>query len=297
MDSQFNRLEKKGGGDDRREFVLYDLRALYGDLPYRSPIVRSDLFSFVYVKNAFGRYCIGGREFAIGPKTTWFTSPGHSHSFEWHCIDEAWQITLNERYLKENVHARIFEEFPFLLPEAVPPKLLEPDINLVFDHLFGQILDEYHSDSPYKHRIIGNLFGVWLLKIKEYCKEVGQPADAGCRGAEIVKTFKKTLDSHYRGLLNGTEEKIFRVQDYASAQNLHPNYLSNVVKSKTGKPISAWIADKTIEEAKSLLQNSPISIKEIAYQLGFSESTHFSNYFKKRTNFSPVSFRKQAARF
>jgi AraC family transcriptional activator of pobA len=57
---------------------------------------------------------------------------------------------------------------------------------------------------------------------------------------------------------------VFRVQDYAAAQHLHPNYLTNVVKTKTGKPISAWIADKTIAEAKSLLQNSASSIKEIA---------------------------------
>jgi len=170
-------------------------------------------------------------------------------------------------------------------------------MSVVFDHLHEQIFEEYYSDSPYKNKIIGSLFGVLLLKIKEYFRGSGQPATAVCRGTEIVRAFKKTLDSHYRGLLNGTEEKLFRVQDYASAQNLHPNYLSNVVKSRTGKPIRAWIADKTIAEAKSLLQNSTISIKEIAYQLGFAESTHFSNYFKKHTNFSPVSYRKQAGKF
>jgi len=138
--------------------------------------------------------------------------------------------------------------------------------------------------------------GALLLKTKEYFREYGQPVAEVCRGTEIVRTFKETLDNHYRSLLKGTEEKIFRVKDYASALNLHPNYLSNVVKSRTGKPISAWIADKTIAEAKSLLQNSTISIKEIAYQLGFAESTHFSNYFKKHTNFSPVSYRKQVGK-
>jgi AraC-like DNA-binding protein len=83
------------------------------------------------------------------------------------------------------------------------------------------------------------------------------------------------------------------VQDYADEQNLHPNYLSNVIKSKTGKPIGTWIAEKTIAEAKSLLQNSSTSIKEIAFILGFSESSHFSNYFKKYTDTSPVLYRKQ----
>lgn len=133
-------------------------------------------------------------------------------------------------------------------------------------------------------------------RVCEYFQEERQPAADICRGTEIVRMFKKTLENHYRGLLNGTEEKLFRVQDYASIQNLHPNYLSNVVKSRTGKSISAWIADKTIAEAKALLRNSTISIKEIAYQLGFAESTHFSNYFKKHTSFSPVSYRKHAGK-
>jgi AraC-like DNA-binding protein len=83
------------------------------------------------------------------------------------------------------------------------------------------------------------------------------------------------------------------VQDYAEQQNLHPNYLNNVIKSKTGKPIGTWIAEKTIAEAKSLLQNSSISIKEIAYKLGFAESAHFSNYFSKHADMSPATYRKQ----
>ena len=304
MASQLNQIEKKRAGAEKSEFILHGVNNLYTDLPYRSPPVRSGYYSFVYAKNAFGRYHIGGQDYDAGPGTIdagpgaiWFAHPGRSHSFEWHAVEQAWQITLNELFLTENVHAHVFEEFPFLLAEGVAPRLLPPEMSVVFDQLYEQIFEEYYSVSPYKSKIIGNLFGVFLMKIKEYFREFGQPAAAACRGTEIVRTFKKTLDSHYRGLLNGTEERLFRVQDYASAQNLHPNYLSNVVKSRTGKPISAWIADKTIAEAKSLLRNSSISIKEIAYQLGFTQSTHFSNYFKKHTNFSPVSFRKQAAKF
>jgi AraC-like DNA-binding protein len=93
-------------------------------------------------------------------------------------------------------------------------------------------------------------------------------------------------------LSDGKAERAFRVQEYADAQNLHPNYLSTVIKTKTGKPVGTWITEKTISEAKSLLQNSSISIKEIAYRLGFAELAHFSNYFKKYTDISPAQFRK-----
>lgn len=154
-------------------------------------------------------------------------------------------------------------------------------------------MKEYKSHSPYKNRIIGNLFVVLLLKIKEYFWKDYNPIYEGNRSSQIVKKFKETLEKHYRELSNGTRHILFQAQDYAKAQNLHPNYLSNVIKSKTGKSISTWIADKTIAEAKSMLRNSSASVKEIAYQLGFSESNHFSNYFKKHTNVTPNAFRKE----
>jgi AraC family transcriptional activator of pobA len=44
-----------------------------------------------------------------------------------------------------------------------------------------------------------------------------------------------------------------------------------------------------------MLQNSSAPIKEIAYLLGFAESTHFSNYFKKHTDLSPALFRKRGS--
>ena len=101
------------------------------------------------------------------------------------------------------------------------------------------------------------------------------------------------LEKHYRNLSKGIADKVFRIQEYAGALNLHPNYLNTVIKTKTGKPVGTWITEKTIAEAKSLLSNSDISIKEIAWRLGFVESPHFSNYFKKHTNISPVIYRKE----
>ena len=132
-----------------------------------------------------------------------------------------------------------------------------------------------------------------LLKVKEYFWHDYNPIYEGNRSSQIVKSFKKSLEDYYRDLVSGKAEIMFRVQDYAAAQNLHPNYLSNVVKTKTGKSISAWIADKTIAEAKSLLQNSTSSIKEIAFLLGFPEANHFSNYFKKHVGVTPVAYRKE----
>ena len=84
----------------------------------------------------------------------------------------------------------------------------------------------------------------YLLKIKEHFWHDYNPIYEGNRSSQIVKSFKKSLEDHYRDLVSGKGEMVFRVQDYAAAQSLHPNYLSNVIKTKTGKSISTWIATR-----------------------------------------------------
>ena len=276
-------------------FTIHNLADIHHELPFSSMVYRTNYFSFVFVKDAEGKYTTDDQTFQTVPGTIYFTNPGHYKSFEWQRIGEIYLVTMSEDFLKENVHHDVFREFPFLLAETVPPKVLTPAEFHEFEQLYRQISKEYFGDSPYKYRMIGNLFVVLLLKIKEYFWRDYNPIYEGNRSSQIVKLFKKSLEKHYRDVVAGKTDKVFRVQDYAEAQNLHPNYLSNVIKSKTGKPIGTWIAEKTMSEAKSLLQNSSISIKEIAYLLGFAESAHFSNYFSRHAEMSPAAYRKQHA--
>ncbi|MBB5634268.1 AraC-like DNA-binding protein [Pedobacter cryoconitis] len=279
--------------DEEADFTIHNLKDIHQVIPYQSPVYRTNFFSFVFVKDGSGKYTTDELVFEIRPGTIYFTNPGHFKSYEWRTLEEVYLVTLSESFLKENVHADIFDEFPFLLAETVPPRVIKPDVFTEFEQLYQQINRAYFSRSVYKNRIIGNLFVVLLLRIKECFWKDYNPIYEGNRSSQIVKNFKKLLEKHYRQLASGEAQMMFRVQDYADAQHLHPNYLNNVIKSKTGKAIGTWISEKTIAEAKSMLQNSAISIKEVAYRLGFSESANFSNYFKKHTGFSPVFYRKQ----
>ena len=282
--------------DPSTDFTINNLKELHPELPFKSHSYRPNYFSFLFVKDANGRYNTDDLSFTSEPGTIYFTNPGHQKSFEWFRIEEVYLITFTEQYLKENVHPDIFKEFPFLLAETVHPKVLQPEAFAEFEQLYLQIYKEYRQDSVYKKKIIANLFVVLLLKIKEYFWQDYNPIYEGNRSSQIVKSFKKALEAHYRDLVNGKTEKVFRAHDYAALQSLHPSYLNNVIKSKTGKSITTWISEKTIAEARSLLQQSSLSIKEIAYVLGFMESTHFSNYFKKHMDCSPADYRKQAVK-
>lgn len=78
------------------------------------------------------------------------------------------------------------------------------------------------------------------------------------------------------------------------AENLHvsPSYLSDMLRSLTGRNTQQHIHDKLIEKAKEKLSTTSLSISEVAYALGFEHSQSFSKLFKTKTKLSPQEFRK-----
>ncbi len=83
------------------------------------------------------------------------------------------------------------------------------------------------------------------------------------------------------------------VKYFASLLSTHPNHLNAVVKRKTQKTAIAFIHEQLVLEAKALLSQTELSIKEIAFKLGFNEPSHFNNFFKKQTHLTPVLYRKE----
>ncbi len=67
--------------------------------------------------------------------------------------------------------------------------------------------------------------------------------------------------------------------------------ISHLFKKQTGKSFREYLTDVRIEDAKSLLLYSNISITEIALSVGFSDSNYFSGVFKASTGMSPMAYR------
>lgn len=273
-------------------FTICNLNEIGFSLPYQSASYRPNFFSFLFIREGKGQYRIDEHTFEVEPQSLYFTNPSNYRTFSWQEVDDIILITFDETFLKKYIGKEVYNDFPFLLTEIVRPQVLEEAIFNEIDNINLQILREYQHRSPSSYKIIGHLLAVLLFKIKEYIWTDYNPIYEGNRSSQIVISFKRLLEQHYRDLNAGKVDMAFRVQDYAQAQNLHPNYLSSVIKSKTGKNITTWIADKTLTEAKALLQNLSISIKEITYKLGFTETAHFSNFFKKHAGISPMQYRK-----
>lgn len=278
------------------DFTILSIPEIHQQIPFNSPQLRADYFSFILTKDGSGVYCLDDTKFPFSSRSIYFTNPGHTKSYELHEANEAFIITLTESFLREYVHPQIYDEFPFLLAEIVPPRTLSAEKFKEFETLYKQILDEFEKPSLYKNKILGNLFVVLLLKIKEDFWLDYNPITEGNRNSQIVKSFKQLLEKEFRKIVSVSEaSRRLQVKDFANELHLHPNYLNSVIKSKTGKTINDWLTDRTLAAAKSLLRNSSLSAKEIAYKLGFSEPTHFNRFFKQHGTTTPNEFRKSFA--
>jgi AraC-like DNA-binding protein len=77
---------------------------------------------------------------------------------------------------------------------------------------------------------------------------------------------------------NFKEKKM--VAEYAAELLVTPNYLNRIVKKNTGFSAGHQIRQRVVLEAKRMGRYSDAGMKEIAYNLGFLDTAHFSRFFK-----------------
>ncbi|KAF2518440.1 AraC family transcriptional regulator [Flavobacterium salilacus subsp. salilacus] len=81
------------------------------------------------------------------------------------------------------------------------------------------------------------------------------------------------------------------VQFYAAALNKSPKTLANVFALYGKKTPLQIIQERVITEAKRLMYYTDKSMKEIAAETGFEDTSHFSRFFKKQTSTTPTEFK------
>ena len=151
-----------------------------------------------------------------------------------------------------------------------------------------------------------DLSNVYKLLNKEYNK--------GLENLPIVKTLLKALllkliqikdleftdhdinQTRVYEFLMLLESNFLNVRNtdfYAGKLGISSKRLNQILKDKLDKTGMQIIHDRIILEAKRLIIHSEQTIKEISFELGFSDRPYFSRFFKKQTGESPDSFQKQ----
>lgn len=146
-------------------------------------------------------------------------------------------------------------------------------------------IQEELSKKPYQYLIsVHSRIELILVHINrakvEQGEEIWKPEALFLKFLEAVRNnFEHNYPvSHFAKILGTTEIK-----------------LNELAKLHTGKTAQNVIYGLIASEAKRLLTYGDLSVKEVAYQLGFNDPFYFSNFFKKHTKLSPKLYKEKYA--
>ena len=158
--------------------------------------------------------------------------------------------------------------------------------------MFQRMFEEINSDYVHKYDVLRTIVLELIhfaLKMQPSAKVDKQPINASQR---ISTLFLELLERQFPIDENHQAVNLRSASDFAKQLNVHVNHLNKAVKETTEKTTSQIIAERILQEAKILLRHSAWSVSEIAFALGFTEVTHFNNFFKRHAQLSPLKFRK-----
>ena len=166
-----------------------------------------------------------------------------------------------------------------------------------FEYLLNNLWDRINAEDCQKENVQYQHLKLELIKSmgQTICYEIlnmyftNQPLQPLQQGKKdvVYQNFMLSLFRFYR--------KERDVSFYARMQHITPRYFSAIIKEKTGDSALQWIVRMVITEAKQLLEESDLSIKEIADQLNFPTQSFFGKYFKQYVGVSPKEYRNNAA--
>lgn len=149
--------------------------------------------------------------------------------------------------------------------------------------ILENIKNEIAKDTYYNEEIIINYLQLIFLKLKQFIK-IKSPKSLIKTTDIFYQTFYKLLEKYFLTEKHSTF--------YANEMNIELRKLNNKLKQSTGKTTSILIKDRLLLEAKRLLLDFSLSIKEIAVILNFTDQSHFSKFMLKETTLNPSDFRK-----
>ncbi|MEM1358705.1 MAG: helix-turn-helix transcriptional regulator [Bacteroidota bacterium] len=277
--------------DQDFDFTIHRIEELHGEGAVESPPFRTEYHAFLLVESGKGSYTIDQASFPLKSGSFYFTNPGHVKSFKMAETIRGYIITFTDRFLQSHYAGKLSEAFPFLYDQTVPVLQLPAPEFTVLQRQAEGLMTAYHAISPFRARILAHQMIAFLYATKEILLRDNRRLPFNSRAEELAIDFHRRLNDYILQLNKGNRRPP-QVQELAEAMKVQPAYLSEVLKSTTGKNPKDWIDERVLTEAQTLLLNTTNSVAEIAYRLGWEDASNFSRFFRRRTGKSPTVYRK-----
>lgn len=118
-------------------------------------------------------------------------------------------------------------------------------------------------------------------KTREICTKMEDSKEK--EAVSVIDRAKAYIDENFR--------RDISLDDVSREVDISPYYFSKLFKQETGKNFIEYLTEIRLKNARELLQNSQLSIKEICVQSGYGDPNYFSRIFKKYEGVTPSEFR------
>ncbi|WP_256761082.1 response regulator [Cohnella sp. WQ 127256] len=163
--------------------------------------------------------------------------------------------------------------------------------NLVYFHASTDPSNTPEEDYIFSREQLYHLFHSFesmIENLKEFLVDCDKP--------EEEQTENKTNNASLREVLKFINENYksdISIQSISKSFYLNPNYLSQLFKRELEVTFTEYVTKVRLQEAKSLLQTTGLSIGEIAENIGFRDYFYFIRTFKRHTQQTPKQYRNK----
>lgn len=266
-----------------RHFKIHNFE---GSLPDQSELLiphRKSHYLVIFIRRAGGtRQWIDMTPYILQDNTIYFSNPNNIIVKEE--FKELWStgIAFTGEFLSFQENAALNNLSLIQNPHNGHELLLsEVDVNFVEDML-SKINAEYQRPGEWQQRMLGAYLTVLLTYLSRLYNEQFKNSDPSA---------EKLLLQKFQAKINECFRELHEVSEYATLLNISAGHLSEVVKAQSGKPAIKHIHDRLVMEARRLLFHTNNSLKEISFDLGFTDASYFNRFFKRETGITPAEYR------
>ncbi|MFO7846690.1 MAG: helix-turn-helix domain-containing protein [Balneolaceae bacterium] len=249
-------------------------------------LCENQYYMILWMKEGVASVKIDFESFTTPQNSIWFITPGKKVELDFHSEPGGWIIKFSKLFfnsqIRENLIIKDVDLFASF--EQIPKIILSPKIGDRV-HMITEMIDEMiGSQIPNRDHAISSLLKTLLIYCDSKCN-IRMTHENNTGKIQIVTTFKDLVNKNCR--------TIHQVSEYAAMMNISPKYLNQVVKEVLSVTAKSIIHEQLTIHARRELTFSNSSIKEIAFDLGFTDPFYFSTYFKKQVGCSPTEYRLQ----
>lgn len=251
-----------------------------------------NFYSISFKNIVSGEILYGRTKYDCSNGTMLFTAPNQELIFRDIVVSsESYFIAIHEDYILGHEIRNKIRKYGFFNYNVNEALHLSPKEEQIVRSIFMNIEEEYHNnqDEHSKDLILSHL-GTLLKYADRFYKR--QFINRKELNSALYDRFNSVLLDYFESSM--VKSAGIPTVDWIAAElSVTSRYLSDSLKSETGKTALELIHLHLIDEAKELLLQPNNSISEVAYQLGFEYPQYFSRLFKKKVGLSPTEYIEQ----